>query len=81
MENTTIEAKNYLERSDKAIGEAVDQGYDIRLSEPEMLTKMVEWANVVSIYKDRTIADLKRQLSECRAKARHGLNPSDKFGI
>ena len=81
MENTITEAKLYLERSDKRIGEAVDQGYDIRLSEPELLQKMVDWANVVSAYKNRTIADLRRQLAECKAKGRHGLNQSDKFGL
>lgn len=26
-------------------------------------------------------SDLRRQLSECKAKSRHGLNQSDKFGL
>ena len=38
-------AKEFLIRTDKKIREAVNNGYDIRLDESEILKKMEEYAN------------------------------------
>lgn len=36
---------------------------------------MVAYADKITAEKDRTISDLRRQLSDCKAKARIGHNP------
>ena len=51
----------------------VDVVTDLEVRNESLLKRITE------LEKEQT--DLRRQLAECKAKSRHGLNQSDKFGL